>query len=47
MARAMWKGSISFGLLNIPISLNVAVRGQEVRFPPLHDADGGRTNENR
>ncbi len=47
MARAMWKGSISFGLVNIPISLNLAVRQKGIRFHQLHDADGGRIKEKR
>ena len=28
MARALWNGSISFGLVNIPVELHVAVRDQ-------------------
>lgn len=47
MARSMWKGSISFGLVNIPISLNIAVRDKGIRFHQLHDADGGRIKEKR
>jgi DNA end-binding protein Ku len=47
MARAMWKGAISFGLVNIPISLNLAVRQKGIRFHQLHDADGGRIKEKR
>lgn len=47
MARAMWKGSISFGLVNIPISLSVAVRDKGIHFHQVHDADGGRIREKR
>lgn len=47
MARAMWKGSISFGLVNIPISLNVAVKGKDIHFHQVHDADLGRIREKR
>ena len=32
MARAIWKGAISFGLVHIPVSLNTAVRSQGVDF---------------
>ena len=32
MARAIWKGSISFGLVNIPIALYPATRKEELRF---------------
>ena len=47
MARAMWKGSISFGLVNIPISLNLAVRKKGISFHQFHDADGGRIRQKR
>jgi len=39
MARAMWKGAISFGLVNIPVELQVAVRSQRPRFHLLHGKD--------
>ncbi|MDZ3992456.1 Ku protein [Pseudomonas sp. Teo4] len=32
MARAIWKGAISFGLVHIPVSLNSAVRSERVDF---------------
>ena len=47
MARAMWKGAISFGLVNIPIGLSAATRPQDVHFHMLHDSDGGRIREKR
>src|ERR1700704_3906555 len=39
MPRALWKGSISFGLVNIPIELHTAVRYHRTRFPMLHATD--------
>jgi DNA end-binding protein Ku len=39
MARAVWKGSISFGLVNIPIELHTAVRDHRPRFRMLHAKD--------
>ena len=39
MARALWKGAISFGLVNIPIELHTAVRDNRPRFRMLHAAD--------
>src|SRR6185503_842846 len=39
MARALWKGSISFGLVNIPIELHTAVRNHRPRFRMLHATD--------
>jgi DNA end-binding protein Ku len=39
MARALWKGSISFGLVNIPIELHSAVRDHRPKFRLLHAKD--------
>lgn len=39
MARAIWKGSISFGLVNIPIELHTAVRDVRPHFRMLHAKD--------
>src|ERR1700730_5530111 len=39
MARALWKGSISFGLVNIPIELQTAVRDHRPHFRMLHAKD--------
>jgi DNA end-binding protein Ku len=37
--RPLWSGSISFGLVNIPVRLHAAVREQRVSFHLLHDQD--------
>jgi DNA end-binding protein Ku len=39
MAASIWKGSISFGLLNIPISLQKAEEGHELSFSMLDGKD--------
>src|SRR4051812_49906728 len=39
MPRALWKGAISFGLVNIPIELHTAVRDNRPRFRMLHASD--------
>jgi DNA end-binding protein Ku len=39
MARAIWKGSIAFGLVNIPVELNPGVRDSRPRFRLLHARD--------
>ena len=39
MPRALWKGSISFGLVNIPIELHTAVRNHRPHFRMLHAKD--------
>lgn len=33
---AIWKGSISFGLVNIPVELRTAIRADHVSFKLLH-----------
>src|SRR5688572_28688751 len=37
--RPVWSGSISFGLVNIPVRLFTAVREHRVAFHLLHDQD--------
>src|SRR5437763_8318303 len=39
MPRPLWKGSISFGLVNIPIELYTAVRNHRPKFRMLHAKD--------
>src|SRR5690242_2769544 len=47
MARAIWKGSISFGLVNIPIGLYPATRKEELKFRLLRKADLSPVNYKR
>ena len=39
MPRALWKGSLSFGLVNIPVALHTAVRSHRPHFRMLHARD--------
>jgi DNA end-binding protein Ku len=39
MPRAIWKGSVTFGLVNIPVELHTAVRDARPRFRLLHARD--------
>jgi DNA end-binding protein Ku len=39
MARPVWKGSIAFGLVSIPVELHTAVRDHRPRFRMLHASD--------
>jgi DNA end-binding protein Ku len=40
MARSIWKGAISFGLVNIPVELHTAVRSESrISFRQLHKKD--------
>lgn len=34
--HTMWKGSISFGLVNIPVKLHAATEDKDVKFRSLH-----------
>jgi DNA end-binding protein Ku len=47
MARAIWKGSISFGLVNIPIALYPATRREEFKFRLLRKSDLSPVNYKR
>jgi DNA end-binding protein Ku len=47
MARSIWSGSISFGLVNVPVKLYTAVARKTVHFHQLHDADGSRIQQKR
>lgn len=42
MARALWKGSLSFGLVSIPIEIHTAVRDRGPRFHLLRRTDKSR-----
>ena len=37
--RAIWKGAISFSLVNIPIALYPATRREQLSFRMLRDSD--------
>jgi len=45
--RAIWKGAISFGLVNIPISLHPATRREELKFHLLRASDLSPVNYKR
>src|SRR6266545_2268996 len=47
MARAIWSGSISFGLLNVPVKLYSAVSKQNISFRELREDDGSRVRHKR
>jgi len=47
MPRPIWSGSISFGLVNVPVKLFSAVSQQDVRFHQLHTTDGARVKQKR
>src|ERR1700736_3210170 len=45
--RAIWKGAISFGLVNIPIALYPATRREELKFRLLRSSDLSPVNYKR
>ncbi len=45
--RAIWKGSISFGLVNIPIALYPATRREDLKFRLLREKDHSPVNYKR
>jgi DNA end-binding protein Ku len=47
MPRSIWRGAISFGLVNVPVKLYSAVSKKTVRFNQLHDKDGQRIQQKR
>ena len=47
MPRPIWSGSISFGLVNVPVKLFSAVSSQDVRFHQLRKADSSRIRQKR
>ena len=40
--RAVWTGSISFGLVNAPVRMYTAISEKDLRFNLIHEPDNGR-----
>lgn len=45
--RAIWKGAVSFGLVNVPVRVYAATGTKDVSFHQVHAADGGRIRYQR
>lgn len=45
--RSIWKGSVAFGLVNVPIRLYSATEDRDVKFRQVHAKDGGRIRYQR
>jgi DNA end-binding protein Ku len=45
--RAIWKGAVSFGLVNVPVRLFSATENHDVQFRQVHEKDGGRIKYQR
>jgi DNA end-binding protein Ku len=47
MARPLWTGSLSFGLVNVPVMLVTAVKDLDLHFRQLHEKDGSPIESQR
>src|SRR5215213_2989845 len=47
MPRALWSGSLSFGLVNVPVQLGSAARDLDYHFNQLHEKDKARIEQRR
>lgn len=45
--RSIWKGSIAFGLVNVPVKAYTATSDHDIRFHQVHAKDGGRIKYDR
>jgi len=45
--RSIWKGSVAFGLVNVPVKVYAATEEKDVRFHQVHAEDGGRIRYKR
>jgi DNA end-binding protein Ku len=45
--RSIWKGAISFGLVNVPVKVYSATEDHDISLHQVHDKDGGRIKYQR
>ncbi|MBS9534599.1 Ku protein [Mycobacterium sp. M1] len=45
--RSIWKGSIAFGLVNVPVKVYSATEDHDVKFHQVHAKDGGHIHYRR
>ncbi|WP_457972781.1 non-homologous end joining protein Ku [Arthrobacter sp. D1-17] len=45
--RAIWKGAIAFGLVNVPVKVYSATEDHDISLHQVHNADGGRIRYQR
>ncbi|MGW0182365.1 non-homologous end joining protein Ku [Nocardia sp. NPDC003345] len=45
--RSIWKGSIAFGLVNVPVKVYTATEDHDIKFHQVHAKDGGRIKYDR
>jgi DNA end-binding protein Ku len=47
MARALWSGSVSFGLVNVPVRLMAATQDKDIHFHQVDEKTGARIRHKR
>lgn len=47
MAKAIWNGSVQFGLVNIPVKMTTAVSSRDPRFHQINKKTGNRVQQKR
>ena len=47
MARSLWNGTITLGLLNVPVKLHTATESKTVHFRQVHEKDGSPIQHRR
>ena len=45
--RSIWKGAITFGLVNVPVKVYAATEDHDISLHQVHDKDGGRIRYQR
>src|SRR6476646_1413739 len=45
--RSIWKGSVAFGLVNVPVKVYSATEDHDVKFHQVHEKDNGRIRYKR
>ena len=45
--RAIWKGAVTFGLVNVPVKVYSATEDHDISLHQVHDKDGGRIKYQR
>jgi DNA end-binding protein Ku len=47
MPRSIWNGTVTFGLIAVPIKVHSAIEDKGVHFHQVHDKDGARIKQKR
>ena len=45
--RSIWKGSVAFGLVNVPVKVYSATEDHDLKFHQVHATDNGRIKYQR